>query len=193
MSTAVLETNGESSATRAPGPGDPARFEEIYNTYYGRIFAYVYNRVSNVELARDLTAEVFEKAFCKGNTVRDQGAYTAWLFMITRNTVSAHFRKRKREFNGISRVGESLSLHGQEIDPSDHLLRDEQAARLREHLRKLPSRLQEILALKFDAELSNREIGQLLGMSEVNVRVTVFRALSRLREGLKEDSSDAVH
>jgi RNA polymerase sigma factor (sigma-70 family) len=52
-------------------------------------------------------------------------------------------------------------------------------------LRTLPKREQEIIALKFDAELTNREIAQVLSTSEVNVRVTIFRALRKLRERMK--------
>ncbi len=49
-------------------------------------------------------------------------------------------------------------------------------------VRQLPRREQEIIALKFDAELTNREIAGVLSTSEVNVRVTIFRALRKLRE-----------
>ena len=50
------------------------------------------------------------------------------------------------------------------------------------HVRKLSRRDQELLALKFEGELSYAEISRVLKISEVNVRVSIFRALKRLRE-----------
>ena len=54
----------------------------------------------------------------------------------------------------------------------------------------LPKREQEIIALKFDAELTNREIASVLSTSEVNVRVTIFRALRKLRDRMKNLSDN---
>jgi RNA polymerase sigma factor (sigma-70 family) len=65
------------------------------------------------------------------------------------------------------------------------VLHKERLASLSELVRQLPRREQEIIALKFDAELTNREIAGVLSTSEVNVRVTVFRALRKLRERLQ--------
>jgi RNA polymerase sigma-70 factor (ECF subfamily) len=65
------------------------------------------------------------------------------------------------------------------------VLHKERLASLSELVRQLPRREQEIIALKFDAELTNREIAGVLNTSEVNVRVTVFRALRKLRERLQ--------
>jgi RNA polymerase sigma-70 factor (ECF subfamily) len=55
------------------------------------------------------------------------------------------------------------------------------------HMRKLPPREQEIVSLKFDAELSNAQIARILGLSEGNVRVILFRTLKKLREMMEQD------
>jgi RNA polymerase sigma-70 factor (ECF subfamily) len=49
-------------------------------------------------------------------------------------------------------------------------------------LRGFPQREQDIIALKFDAELSNTQIAEIMQLSESNVRVIIFRTLRRLRE-----------
>ena len=51
-----------------------AAFVEAYERYYTKVFAYVYSRVSNVEVTKDLVAEVFEKAYVKGHSVREPAA-----------------------------------------------------------------------------------------------------------------------
>jgi Sigma-70, region 4. len=49
----------------------------------------------------------------------------------------------------------------------------------------LSARDQELISLKFDAELSNAEIAQIMGMTPLNVRVAIFRALRRLRRHME--------
>src|SRR3972149_3683673 len=94
-------------------------FVQLYQSYYPRIFAFVYSRVGNVELAKDLTAEVFERAYVKGHGVREQAAYGTWLFMIAKNVVVGHYRRQKRDNTGMERVKESLWLAAQPRSPED--------------------------------------------------------------------------
>jgi len=66
------------------------------------------------------------------------------------------------------------------------VLHRERLTALARLLRQLPEHEQEVISLKFDAELTNREIAEVLGTSEANVRLAIFRALHRLRHGLKQ-------
>ena len=75
-----------------------AAFARVYDAYYTKVFAFVYSRVHNVELAKDIVAEVFEKAYAKGRDVREQGAYGAWLFVVARNLIAGYFRRLNREY-----------------------------------------------------------------------------------------------
>src|SRR3990170_8245416 len=108
-----------SGARRSPHTGYQEAFVGAYQLYYTKVFAYVYSRVGNVEVAKDLAAEVFEKAYVKGHTVREPAAYGTWLFMIAKNVVIGHYRRQKRENNGIDKVKESLWLSEQPRDPED--------------------------------------------------------------------------
>ena len=162
-------------------------FIEAYESHYTKLFAYVYSRVGNVELAKDLTAEVFEKAYVKGHGVREAAAYTTWLFMIARNVVIGHYRRQKRENNGMNKVKDSLWLSERPAEPEAGALHGEAVSNLMRHVRRLSCRDQELLALKFEGELSYVEISRVLGLSEVNARVSIFRALRRLRSLMEED------
>ena len=186
--TAVLA--GGASRTGVPrkaADGYQQAFIEAYERYYTKLFAYVYSRVGNVELAKDLTAEVFEKAYVKGHSVREAAAYTTWLFMIAKNVVIGHYRRQKRENNGLARIKDSLWLSERPTDPEADTLHGEAVSSIMRHLRKLSDRDQELLALKFEGELSYAEISRVLRLSEVNVRVAIFRALKRLRSLMEED------
>ena len=93
-----------------------------------------------------------------------------------------HYRQHNREINGINKMRESLWLAGGSSSPEDDALRGETVSNLMKHVKKLSRRDQELLALKFEGELSYAEISRVLKMSEVNVRVSIFRALKRLRD-----------
>ncbi len=163
-----------------------AAFVDAYERYYTRVFAYVYSRVGNVELSKDLTAEVFEKAYVKGHSVRESAAYSTWLFMIAKNAVIGHYRRHKRESSGINKIRESMWLTERDSDPERDALHGEAVSNLMRHLRQLSQRDQELLSLKFEGGLSYAEISSVLRLSEVNVRVSIFRALKRLRSLMQE-------
>ena len=164
-----------------------AAFVEAYQTYYAKIFSFVYSRVGNVELAKDLTAEVFEKAYVKGHSVREAAAYTTWLFMIARNHVVGHYRWRQREERGVGRMKESHWLADRPQDPGDRVIESERVGHLMRHVRSLCRRDQELLSLRFDAELTSEEVAQVMGMKAMNVRVYIHRALGRLRRRMNEE------
>lgn len=157
-------------------------FMALYESHYRKLFAFVYSRVGNVELSKDLIAEVFERAYVKGRSIREPAAYRAWLFVVAKNIVMGHFRRQKRELKTVDRVKESLWLSDRPKEPHEYAAQSEQTASLMRHFRTLAPRDQEVLSLKFDMELRHAEIAQVMGMTETNVRVSIFRALKRLRE-----------
>jgi len=164
-------------------PAEPlSEFSDLYNEYFSKVFAYVYGRVQDKEVSMDIVSDVFEKAFIKKKSLRSPESFGSWLFTIARNEVSSHWRKEKPAAKAAQEAAFENELHHQPRGPEETILRRERLDALSLLVRALPRREQEIIALKFDAELTNREIAQVLNTSEVNVRVTIFRALRKLRE-----------
>lgn len=163
-------------------------FHDLYQAYYPRLFAFVYSRVGNADTAKDLAAEVFERAYTKGDEVRKAEAYGAWLFAIAKNIITSHYRRRRRDEDMLERMRDSLQLVGRPESPEDHLFKSEWASHLIGRVSLLTSRDQELLSLKFDAQLKNAEIARVTGMSEGNVRISVFRAVRRLRVYIKNET-----
>lgn len=162
-----------------------AEFSELYNDYFPKVFAYVYGRVQDKETSLDIVSDVFEKAYMKMKSLRSPESFGSWLFTIARNEVSSHWRKEKPAVKAAQEAAIEAEIHGHERGPEESLLHKERLASLSALVRQLPRREQEIIALKFDAELTNREIANILSTSEVNVRVTIFRALRKLRERMQ--------
>lgn len=162
-----------------------SEFAELYNQYFPKVFAYVYGRVQDKEVSLDIVSDVFEKAYIKQKSLRSIDSFGSWLFTIARNEVSSHWRKEKPAVKAAQEAAWEKELHYQPRGPEDALLHKERLGALSELVKQLPKREQEIIALKFDAELTNREIAHVLSTSEVNVRVTIFRALRKLRDRMK--------
>ncbi len=186
-SAAATATRGQARAHRSPPTSASARglqlteFAELYDQYFPKVFAYVYGRVQHKEASLDIVSDVFEKAFVKKQSLRSMEAFGSWLFTIARNEVASHWRKEKPAAKALQDAAWHNELNQQPSSPEDTLLHRERLSHLVSHLRQLPPREQEIISLKFDAELTNREISNILNTSEVNVRVTIFRALRKLR------------
>jgi RNA polymerase sigma factor (sigma-70 family) len=155
-------------------------FSETYRRYFPRLFAYIYARVGNVHLTEDLVSDVFERAFAKADSLRNKDAYSTWLFTIARNAIISNARKHSRETIVDPEIMREMSPATTSIE-TEVLAREEQSdvARL---IREFPQREQDIISLKFDAELSNHQIAEIMDLSEPNVRVIIFRTLRKLRE-----------
>ena len=181
-------TRDQTRVRRSPPAPASARglqiseFAELYDQYFPKVFAYVYGRVQHKEASLDIVSDVFEKAFVKKQSLRSMEAFGSWLFTIARNEVASHWRKEKPAAKALQDAAWHIELNQQPASPEDTLLHRERLSHLVSLLRQLPPREQEIISLKFDAELTNREISSILNTSEVNVRVTIFRALRKLRE-----------
>lgn len=180
MSGMVAVRTGQPAARAAIESQYDTEFTKAYETHYTKLFGFVYSRVRDVELAKDIVSQVFERAYAKGRELRRQGAYSAWLFMIAKNLIAGHYRKAQREYHHMDRAREELRFVDGPPMPEDALLRDERVGQLLEHMKTLPRRDQELLSLKFDAELTNAEIALIMNMPSLNVRVCIFRALKRL-------------
>ena len=179
------------SSAPADSADDAARrldqFADKYQQFFPRVFAYVYGRVHNVHLAEDLVSEVFERAFLKMGSLCNDEAFATWLFTIARNLVTSHARRRGRE--SIVDPDILKSVVATNVSVENEVLVREEVAAVVDCLRTFPQREQDIVSLKFDAELTNGQIAGVMGLTEANVRVILFRTLRKLREMMKRSGS----
>ncbi len=154
-----------------------ADFEEFYRSELPRIYNFFRYRVGDGQIAEDLTSTTFEKAWRNRNQYRrDLSAFSTWLFTIARRIAQDHYRKQHTE------------IPLDEIpDPSTNEILEDLAqqqsdfARLSILLAQLEDRERELVALKYGAGLTNRDIARLSELSESNVGVILHRTLQTLR------------
>jgi len=126
---------------------------------------------------------VFERAFLKMGSLRNDEAFATWLFTIARNMVTSYARKRGRESSVDPDVLRSVVASN--ISVENEILVREEVAEVVDCLKAFPQREQDIVSLKFDAELTNAQIAKIMGLSEANVRVILFRTLRKLRQMMR--------
>ncbi|WP_019913026.1 sigma-70 family RNA polymerase sigma factor [Paenibacillus sp. HW567] len=155
-------------------------FTTIFETYYTRIFNYTAYRVSCRYTAEDLTSLVFEKTLSKLHSYSpDKAPLEVWLFAIARNVVNDYYRSLKRtRFFPLEMIRELVS--SRQV-PEEQLLEGERSGQLSRALDTLSAKERNIVALKFGADLKNKEISSLTGISESNVGVILYRSMRKLK------------
>ncbi|HVU12432.1 MAG TPA: sigma-70 family RNA polymerase sigma factor [Phototrophicaceae bacterium] len=159
-------------------PPKTVDWEVFYWQWMPRVYNFFRYRTGDDALAEDLTATTFTKAWrSRAQYSDDLSAFSTWLFSIAQNVAVDHFRRQRFHL--------PLDAVPHLIDPSHSLDEIVQKRRDSAHLAALLARLsardRELIALKYGAELTNRAIAKLLGMSESNVGTSLHRIIQKLR------------
>lgn len=168
-----------------------AIFTKLYDEFMPKVYRYMGYKVNNRQLTEDLTSTVFEKAldnFEKYSS--DKAAFSTWIFSIARNTLIDYYRtsgKRKTES-----LDESFDMVSGDDSPDQELEKKEERDYLMKCLSELPAEEQEIIRLKFAAEFTNRQIAKIVGLSESNVGVKLFRSLKKLGVAFRESYNEQI-
>lgn len=152
---------------------DPARFGELYELHFDRVYAYIAARVRGRAEAEDLTAEVFHHALARLPKFEWRGApYAAWLYRIAANAITDRARRLERE-RGLPEP--AMDPASEPAEPA------EERARIFGLVRELPAEQRRVLEMRFVEEKSIREIAAALGRTEGAVKQLQFRAVQTLR------------
>jgi RNA polymerase sigma-70 factor (ECF subfamily) len=164
-------------------------FAELFEAHYPRIYNYFRYRVVSQEDAEDLTSLAFERAYASRERFdAARGTFSSWLFRIAHNVLANYYRTHQRRAAHEAENDLPADLVTTGPSPEAQVIQGERVARLLQGLRGLSQRDQEVITLKFAGELSNREIGQVIGLAEKTVSVVLWRATERLRRRLEGDA-----
>jgi len=141
-----------------------------------QVYSYVAYRIGAGSEAEDLTSETFERALRYRDSFDSRkGTPLAWLLGIARSTVAGRRVRVHAELDAEAAAG------ADEIEEQVAARLDLQAA-----LERLDERDRELISLRYGADLSSKQIGELLGLEPGAVDVSLHRARSRLRAALGE-------
>lgn len=176
----VPMSQDELPALIAAAKDDPTAFGRLYDRYLQPVYRYLYSRLGDAHTAEDVTSQTFVAAYEALPKYRERGQFTAWLFRIARSKLYDHLRRSRREV-GLEAAGELLERE----DALGTLIRAEELSRVRFLISHLNEEEQDLIRLRYVAELSFSEIADLLGKREDAVKKTLYRLLARLKSQME--------
>jgi len=179
------ENRRDEATLIARAASDPEAYAQLYYLHVDGVFRYVRTYTESDEDAADLTQQVFLRMLEALPKYRDRGLpFRAWLFRIARNAAIDTYRVHRRSLPWDHFPD---TLHAFSADPDERLIRQEAVNRLRVMVSQLTPEKQELLALRFAAGLTAREIAPLVGRSEAAVKQQFARTLQSLRKAYGHD------
>ena len=152
-------------------------WDAVYADQLPRVYNFFRYRFGDHADAEDLTGRTFEKAWRSRHRYRrDIAAFSTWLMSIARNVAVDHLRSRRLHVP----LEEAADLR-MATTPEDEAARRSDAAYLSRLLVAFPERDRELVALKYGAGLTNRQIAQATSLSESNVGTLLHRITGVLR------------
>lgn len=158
---------------------NPARFDLLYESYYRSIFIFVHRRTGDEELTADITSQVFLKALININKYVYKGVpFSAWLFRIALNEINMYFRKN----NGDRVVSLDQSGIGAIIAEVVEEDNSDSQKRMMAALSKMEDCDIQLIELRFFEKRSFAEVGTIVGLTENNAKVRVYRILEKIKK-----------
>ncbi len=154
-------------------------FEEFYETYYERVFNFVFMRLLHREDAEDITEDTFMKVMA----VYDRNDNTkasdlTWLCTIAKNCMIDHIRRSHKDrivpFDGTWDIGEE--------DKELERLTEDNERRIYRIFKELKSEERELLAMRFKMDMEYPEIGKTLGIEPRTAAKRIERLLKKCRD-----------
>ncbi len=156
-------------------------FQQIYTEYSDAIFRYCFFRVSNREVAKDLTQEVFIRTWQSLEKGKQIENIKAFLYKVAGNIVIDYYRKHKEvslddlKEKGVDFVKEDRAA----IDFMD-------TQRVLKELHRLPEKYRQPVELRYIEDMSPGQIAEVLGGSENSISVKIHRGVEMLKKHFNE-------
>lgn len=159
--------------------GDHEAFSEIFNRFDTALYRHAYKLLTNADLCNDVVQEVFLTLWDKREALHITGPLSAYLHRAIRNKVLdviSHEQVAEKYIESIRQFAD----RGLWI--TDEAVREKELMAIIEAEKaKLPPRMREIYELNREYDLSYREIGEQLAISEKTVKKQVHNALRVIR------------
>jgi len=164
--------------------GDATAFEEIFNRYWLKLYGAALKRVKSHEVAEEITQDLFTLLWAKRESVQIHKSLAAYLFTSVRYMVLNHIQKEivrdnyKESFQAANVFCDNST---EETVSLNELIRN-----IDKEVKYLPSQCRSVFELSRKENKTNREIAEVLGISEKTVEGHLTKAIKQLRMGLTD-------
>lgn len=167
--------------------GNTEMFNVITEKYADQLFRVALGYMHSKEEAEDITQEVLIKAYNSLSTFKGNSKLSTWLYRITVNTCLNELKKRKRTslFSSIEDIKNKGLDSSNQKNPEQQLIEEEINLKVRKAIDSLPSKQKTAFILQRYKELSQKEISEVMGISEGAVEQLLQRGKKHLKKRLK--------
>ncbi|MDQ2854744.1 MAG: sigma-70 family RNA polymerase sigma factor [Acidobacteriota bacterium] len=166
--------------------GDQESFRLIFERYSRPVIGFLYDLVSDRELAEELTQETFVRAYRNLATMREETKLSTWLFGIARNVAREALRARVRDNHHMDLDDKAvLELSDTGPVPVERLLGKELNEVVRRSLAALDEDKRLVFTLKVFQQCSYEEIAEITGFSIAKLKTDLHRARSEMRRRIR--------
>ncbi len=160
-------------------------FEQTYNELYPLLMRVAYRITGSNAVSEDLCQEAFIRYFERMDKIPPGDQSKFWLIRVIKNLALNHEKRKGRERNAYQKY-----YHEPKPEITNQgekgLMEDESKRMVQEALMELPYKMRVVLTLKEYGGLNYKQIGEILNISEGNVKIRVFRARQKLSEILSK-------
>ncbi len=172
---------------------DPGKFSILFDEYYQTIFGYIFRRVADYDIARDIASETFLKAFLNIRSFKWTGApVSSWFYRIASNECLLYFRKRKYRPESLDNLITEISWDAADpvstLEEKNSIEKEWQQHHdflvVQKEVMQLPVSYQEVLALRYFEKMKIEEIAMILNKKTGTVKSLLSRGIKKLRKRL---------
>jgi RNA polymerase sigma-70 factor (ECF subfamily) len=169
------------------GNGNITYLKELYNRYSNKLLFYFYRMLGgDEEKAQDFLQDVFLKIIEKPDQFNEKMKFSTWIFTIASNLCKNEYRRMKvRE----TTRNEPDMDHHEQINTNDQIHKinhNDFEKAVQQELRKMDPEQRSTFILRFQENLSIKEIGEILNCSPGTVKSRIFYTTKKLDSRLKE-------
>ncbi|MCF0056232.1 RNA polymerase sigma factor [Dyadobacter sp. CY356] len=165
--------------------GDPASYAFLVNKYKDMAYTIALKVLRNAEDAEDSAQESFVKAYQQLHKFENKSKFSTWLYTIVYRTSITKLQKNKIPFFPIDEDISENYAYDFSTSQTDEILETEQSTYIKSAIGKLPQMEGLLITLFYMNENSIREIEEITGLTESNIKVKLFRARKILEQELR--------
>lgn len=183
---AQIILKGDEEIIQAILKGSGEQYNKIVERYQTGLYRTAYYYTQNVEDARDITQDIFIKAYNNLAGFKHGSTFSTWLYRIAVNHCLDWCRKKKPHYVEATCLD---NFCAEEDSPEDLFLQQEIASEVQTAVRNLPAIYSTVLILYYFEDFSPQQIAHITDMPKRTVETRLFRARKMLRDKLHSTSS----
>jgi RNA polymerase sigma-70 factor, ECF subfamily len=173
---------------------DPDLLDHLIEQYHYRLFRYLLYLTGNREAAEDFFQETWVRVIDRGHQYKGNFKFETWLFTIARNLViDCHRRKTRESLDAFVEPGKGQQMPEppapDNLSPAELAAAHEESNRVAAALARLSAAYREVLLLRFQEDLSLKEIAGVVAAPLSTVKSRLYRGLDELREMLEGETA----